>query len=129
MTRTSPGTWDRATDRKKAPMSSSKHPRWSVRIALAGLCLSLGIGLLAIAGAPGGSANAAPAATVPSPYADKIGMCTRAFWLSADEGTALYRRLMANGITSSREDFSWEHTEPTRGNWNWSRGDNMFTAA
>src|SRR5689334_14594765 len=111
MTRTSPGTWDRLTDRKKDAMSSHETPRWSVRAALVGLCLMLGIGVFAVAGGSG-SASAAPAETVPSPYADKIGVCTRAFWLSADEGTTLYRRLMSNGVTTSREDFSWEHTEP-----------------
>lgn len=109
-------------------MSSHVHLRRRVRIAAAGLCAALGIGLLAFGGGSG-SAGAVGAQTVPSPYADKIGLCTRAFWLSADEGTALYRRLVNNGVTTTREDFSWEHTEPTRGNWDWSRGDNMFTAA
>lgn len=109
-------------------MSSHAHPRWSARLTALGLIAALAVGLVALGGTTG-SAGAASAETVPSPYADKIGLCTRAFWLSAAEGTDLYQRLMDHGVTSVREDFSWEHTEPSRGNFDWSRGDNMFTAA
>lgn len=109
-------------------MSNHQSPRRSVRITVIGLCVLLGAGLLALGGGPS-AAGAADATTVASPYADKIGVVSRGFWYSVDDARAVYDRLVAGGVTITREDFSWAHTEPTRGRFDWSRGDNMFTAA
>lgn len=109
-------------------MSNHQSPRWSARITVIGLCALLGAGLLALGGGSS-AADAAGATTQPSPYADKIGVITRGFWYSVEDGRAVYDRLVASGVTITREDFSWAHTEPTRGRFDWSRGDNMFTAA
>jgi hypothetical protein len=95
---------------------------------LAGLAALLTVGLIGAAStaAPSG---AAPAATEPSPYADKVGINADAFWLSENDAYNMFRQLTAIGVTHSREDITWQHTEPSRGHFDWSRGDNMFAAA
>ena len=109
-------------------MKNHESPRSRARIAAVGLCAALGIGVLAFGGGSG-SAGAATAATVPSPYAGQIGINSHSFWLGADDATRQFAALMAAGVTSTREDIDWDHTEPSRGNFDWSRSDNLFTAA
>ncbi|MCB1005446.1 MAG: hypothetical protein KDB35_14775 [Acidimicrobiales bacterium] len=109
-------------------MSSHGSLRHGAKIAAAALATVLGIGLLAFGGGSS-TAGAARAATEPSPYAGRIGINSHSFWLGADDATRQFRALMAGGVTSTREDIDWDHTEPSRGNFDWSRSDNMFTAA
>ena len=78
---------------------------------------------------PSGAAPSAATATQPSPYAGKIGINADAFWLGENDAYNMFRQLTAIGVTQSREDIMWQHTEPTRGHFDWSRADNMFAAA
>ena len=109
-------------------MSSHTHPRWSIRLLALGLIVTVAAGHVALGGGVG-AAGAVSAETVPSPYAGDIGINSHSFWLGADDATRQFRDLMAAGVTSTREDIDWDHTEPSRGNFDWSRSDNLFTAA
>lgn len=109
-------------------MSSHRDPRWSVRIALIGLCLLLGIGLLSVGGASD-AADAAAATTVPSPYANRIGMNTHEIWGAEDGTYTEFARMAAIGVTRTREGFEWRVIEPQRGRFDWSRTDQLMAAA
>lgn len=109
-------------------MSQSAPARWSTRLLAVGVLAALAVGLLALGGSPG-SAGATTAETVPSPYAGRVGINSHSIWLGVEDATRQYRDLMAAGVTSTREDIDWNTTEPSKGNFNWTRADNMFTAA
>ena len=109
-------------------MSSHERPRRRVRIAAAGLCAALGIGLLAFGGSSG-SASAAVAVTVPSPYVGRVGMNTHEIW-GAESGTYTeFNRMARIGVTRTREGFEWRVIEPQRGRFDWARTDQLMAAA
>lgn len=109
-------------------MSSHTHPRWSIRLLALGLIVTVAAGLVALGGGAG-SAGAASAETVPSPYAGRIGLNTHEIWGGEPGTTAEFRRLARIGVDHTREGFEWRVIEPRRGVFDWGRTDQLMAAA
>ena len=76
------------------------------------------------------SSNAASAASADtSPYVGRVGVNGHLVWLGADEIAKQYSRARAGGVEWVREEFRWDIAEPSPGQWNFARGDALFTGA
>ncbi len=73
------------------------------------------------------AASAASAAT--SAYSGRVGVNGHLVWLGADEIAKQYSRARAGGVEWVREELRWDIVEPKQGQWNFSRGDALFTGA
>ena len=76
------------------------------------------------------TSDAASAATAaPSPYAGRVGVNGHLIWIGSDEIAKQYSRARAGGVEWVREEFRWDLAEPTQGQWQFARGDALFTGA
>ena len=73
------------------------------------------------------AAAAASAAT--SPYDGRVGVNGHLVWVGADEIAKQYSTARAGGVEWVREEFRWDIAEPKQGQWQFARGDNLFTGA
>lgn len=90
----------------------------------------LAAGLASPAGAQTSSGQAdSTAATQPSPHAGRVGMVNHMFWYDVNTVTATYQSMVDAGVRHTREDFVWNFLEPQNDSFEWSRSDNVMTAA
>ena len=92
--------------------------------------LIIALAVAALSGAVTTSSNAASAASAAvSPYAGRVGVNGHLVWIGPDDIAKQYSRARAGGVEWVREEFRWDFAEPKQGQWNFSRGDNLFTGA
>ena len=69
------------------------------------------------------------AANPPPTYVGSVGINTHDVWLSEAATYAEFQQLAAGGVTQVRDQFPWTHLETSRGRFDWSRSDNLMSAA
>ncbi len=100
-------------------------PSLGRRAATAALAATLGVGLAVM-----GPASAAPgAASVGTPYADRVGLCSHLIWLSEADAAKALAPVVRGGVKWVREDFPWDQLQPSPSTWDWSRSDTLMRAA
>lgn len=62
-------------------------------------------------------------------YADKVGMNSHAVWLSEPDAVAALAPVAAGGVSWIREELPWDQLEPSPGQHDWTKGDNLMAAA
>jgi hypothetical protein len=63
------------------------------------------------------------------PNVGRIGLSSHLIWISEPEIEAELSMVAAAGVRQVREDFLWAEIQPTATTWDWSRTDNLMTAA
>ncbi len=61
--------------------------------------------------------------------AGRVGVDSSLFWVDEATSTNALRTLAQGGVTWNRTDFLWGSIEPSPGQWNWSRSDQLIAAS
>jgi polysaccharide biosynthesis protein PslG len=61
--------------------------------------------------------------------ADRVGVSSHFFWLGRGDAVSRMGQLRAAGVRWLRDDFNWDRIQPTPGQFDWARTDNLMAAA